>query len=299
MLPEGAHKREDDISYIFLNRRDRILSENIVSSASAKAMATLTDEEDLGKDESFLYGVNVVRTKYDKSARRGAIMKALAAFSPYNFIDIVQTILDLALALCLDLPEDSAGEKLPIILERLYENINKCDVASMPRPNRLELSLMRRGLVYTPMGRKAENHTPAAWTHKLYVADPKYILEEPQEQEGPERSSRHTIALYVPLQRTPDEFGDVSVTTLVRTLKESTMVVFNAIVSLKRVIFIGYDHSAREIGQMVMSSIAMVAPPLQGTIKRAFPYASLTDLSFEEVCYDFISASFFLLLLTH
>ena len=37
------------------------------------------------------------------------------------------------------------------------------------------------------------------------------------------------------------------------------------------------------VAQMVLSATAMIAPPMVNTIKRTFPYANLSDLSFIEV----------------
>lgn len=41
-----------------------------------------------GPEGRFLYGLNVVRTKHDKNVRRGAVVKAMAIFSRYHFLDV-------------------------------------------------------------------------------------------------------------------------------------------------------------------------------------------------------------------
>ena len=38
--------------------------------------------------QPMLFGINHVRTKYDSNVRRGAIVKAMAFFSRYHFIEV-------------------------------------------------------------------------------------------------------------------------------------------------------------------------------------------------------------------
>ena len=76
MLPEGAHNRDEDVTYIFLNRNQRRLDEDYLIHPTLK-----TKDSDKPTQEYFLYGFNLVRTKHDSSVRRGAVVKALAVFS--------------------------------------------------------------------------------------------------------------------------------------------------------------------------------------------------------------------------
>jgi len=48
----------------------------------------------------------------------------------------------------------------------------------------------------------------------------------------------------------------------------------------KRILFLGFDCSAGEVCEYVLTTICMVCPPLKGLIKRAFPYTNLTYLDF-------------------
>ncbi len=41
-----------------------------------------------GRSPPFLYCMNIVRTKHDASARRGAVVKALAVCSPLPFVQV-------------------------------------------------------------------------------------------------------------------------------------------------------------------------------------------------------------------
>lgn len=93
----------------------------------------------------------------------------------------------------------------------------------------------------------------------------------------------YSIPFSIPLFQGSDEVGDINLTNFIKLLGDSTMKIYNAILANKRVLFVGYNHSAASIAQMVLSAVCMVAPVLPGIIRRVFPYANLTDLSFLEV----------------
>jgi hypothetical protein len=96
MLPEGVHNRVSDYTYMFLNRTSPIFGESVATSSATSGVSALT-EDNADKDKQFLFGVNLVRTKYDSSVRRGAIVKAIAIFSRYSFVELFKKPLDLAL----------------------------------------------------------------------------------------------------------------------------------------------------------------------------------------------------------
>jgi hypothetical protein len=88
MLPEGAHNRDLDYTNIFLNRKSSMVDQY-----------TSDDDNDL-----FLYGINVCKTKHDESVRRGAIVKAMALFSPFSFVESFKIPLEQALTSYFDFP---------------------------------------------------------------------------------------------------------------------------------------------------------------------------------------------------
>ncbi|CAN0551177.1 unnamed protein product [Ectocarpus sp. 8 AP-2014] len=60
------------------------------------------------------------------------------------------------------------------------------------------------------------------------------------------------------------------------------MAIYNAVLTGRRVIFVGYNHAAGDVCKIVLAACALVSPPIQGILHRAYPYASLSDLSFLE-----------------
>lgn len=285
MLPEGAHNREIDYTYIFLNRNGEHIDEDIwvkpkgyqsttssssvitrenpalVSpSTSASASTTASSDTPVVERKAFLYGLNLVKTRHDSSVRRGAIVKAMCIFSRYHFIEAFKAPLELAL-------EEYYENRSIEVLKSLFDGLNSIDLSSLPRPDYLECLMMRRGVKYLPVhSTSIPQHLPSNWSRSLSL--------QYRDQE---------MKLSVPVHYTPDEIGDISVTNLVKLFGESVMRIYHAVLTKQRVLFVGYNHATRDIAQMVLSSVAMVAPPLTGIIRRTFPYANLADLNFLEV----------------
>jgi hypothetical protein len=291
MLPEGAHNREFDYTYIFLNRTCKHIDDDIwvrptTSTEVHETKNSLTPATDSTATEGdtsnswspapdgggdhingdevdakyFLYGLNLVKTRYDATVRRGAIVKAMCIFSRYHFVEAFKTPLELALDSYFDNPDISE-------LSGLFQSLNSIDISRLPRPDYLECLLMRRGVKYLPLYKSpTSEHHPRTWKRALCM-----------------QFKEKALSLSVPCHYTPDEIGDINISSLLKIFGEASMKIFHAILTKQRVLFVGYNHSTSDIAQMVLSAVAMVAPPLTGLIRRTFPYANLADLGFLEV----------------
>jgi hypothetical protein len=258
MLPEGAHNRVLDYTYIFLNRNGvHIDQHNWIKPENEQSNASVSPAPP--DQKPFLYGLNLVKTRHDSSVRRGAIVKAMCIFSRYSLIEAFKKPLELSL-------DEFFDNQSVDVLQRLFDQLNSVDTTSLPWPNIVEQQLMRRGIHYDTIRTTLPDHLPRSWMHSV---------------ECP--SSQGTLTLQYPLYHTPDEIGDISVVRLVKIFGDATMKIFHGILTKQRVLFVGYGHSAHDIAQMVLSAVAMVAPPMTNLIRRTFPYANLTDLSFLEV----------------
>lgn len=246
MLPEGAHNRTTDYTYIFLNRQGAILDDPSPQDASDQAAP-------------FLYGINFVNTKHDSSVRRGAIVKSICIFSRYSNVESLKQPLEAAL-------ESYFLNPSVKVLEGLYTALNSINLRDLPKPTPMELMLMRRGVCYDAVRPRPIDHHPSAWHDTVAY------------------SEGHKLHLLnIPIYRTLDEVGNISVSTLVKVFGESTMRIFHAVLVRQRVLFVGYNHAAADIAQMVLSAAALVSPPMSGVVRRTFPYATLSDLGFTEV----------------
>jgi Stabilization of polarity axis len=299
MLPEGAHNRTEDATYIFLNRNQCRLDEDLLihpmlklDASAGKAPATATPA---AASKAFLYGYNLVRAKHDANVRRGAEVKAIAMFSRFRFVDRFRGLLRCALEQYFSSPKVE-------VLEQLFNTLNSIDLSQIHMPNLLEISMMRRGVPCRPLAMQGrqfalssaaadkgspqkQEHTPAMWTREVHVnvasgsgsgdKDPTSLLSAP----APVAEEKSVV---IPLYRSLDDVGDVSVTTLVRTLGPAVMRVYNAILTKQRVLFVGYNHPARDVSGIVLAAVAMVSP-MPNILHRTYPYANLTDLAFLEV----------------
>lgn len=278
MLPEGAHNREQDWTYMLLNRNEKQLDEFFWISPNQESIQTVDDPS-----KRLLYGINLVFNKADSSVRRGAIVKSIAIFSRYHFVEIFREPLLITLEKYYTQPGEST-------LRELYEALNFVQLDICPRPNIIEQSLMHWGI----------SHTNISSTY-----NPRSISFQSQSQSQSQSSSNYSLIdytpskwyytesialfdnlslpIHIPLHTTPDDLGISNLTFLIKIFRESTMKIYHAILTKKRILFVGYDHAAGDVCQMVLSTISMVAPPFVNIIKRAFPYANLSDLSFLEV----------------
>jgi Stabilization of polarity axis len=285
MLPEGAHNRTEDATYIFLNRNECRLDEDLLIHPMLKLEASAGRTPVApAASKAFLYGYNLVRAKHDANVRRGAEVKAIAMFSRFRFVDRFRGLLRCALEQYFSSPKVD-------VLEQLFNTLNSIDLSQVHMPNLLEISMMRRGVPCRPLAMQGkqfalssssssssegcqQEHTPAMWAREVHVKadsnNKNSVL--PTEEKS----------VVIPLYRSLDDVGDVSVTTLVRTLGPSVMRVYNAILTKQRVLFVGYNHAARDVSGIVLAAVAMVAP-MPNILHRTYPYANLTDLAFLEV----------------
>ncbi|KAI9067011.1 spindle pole body interacting protein [Trametes sanguinea] len=147
MLPDGAERQPTDWTVFFLNQT----SFNTIKPP----LAIDGDERSSADDEGshMLYGINLVRTKLDKTARRGAIVKAMAIVTRYPFVQIFKPVLLLAL-------DDYFMNPSQDCLARLFDAVNAMDLSNMPNLTRYEKIIMRNTERQDVMiGRSFEDYT--------------------------------------------------------------------------------------------------------------------------------------------
>ncbi|KAJ7633486.1 stabilization of polarity axis-domain-containing protein [Mycena polygramma] len=110
----------------------------------------------------------------------------------------------------------------------------------------------------------------------------------------------HQLPIKMPLATFPEEVGDYSLITLIKAFSAQTLVsgpqhphlhtngpqthpiiiLFNALVTGKRIIFLGHKKPAGEVSSFVLSACALgsgCGAVLRGFIERSFPYANLNN----------------------
>ncbi|KAJ7502504.1 stabilization of polarity axis-domain-containing protein [Mycena galericulata] len=110
----------------------------------------------------------------------------------------------------------------------------------------------------------------------------------------------HQLPIKMPLATFPEEVGDYSLITLIKAFSTQALVtgplhphlhtngpqthpiiiLFNALVTGKRIIFLGHKKPAGEVSSFVLSACALgsgCGAVLRGFIERSFPYANLNN----------------------
>jgi hypothetical protein len=273
------------------------------------------ESDDLLEDRSKrrLYGVNLVFNKADSSVRRGAVVKSLAVFSRYHFVEVQRFLISPSCSsllnpqifrtpLVLTLHRYYAEPSLTVLKE-LFEAFNFLSLENCPRPNMVEQSLMRWGVSHT-FPASTFNHRSILFDSSSSSMNSTSLDTYPLVDYTPSKwyysdsialFDNLALPIHIPLHSTPDDLGISNLIFLIRIFREATMKIYHAILSKKRILFVGYDHAAGDVCQMVLSAVSMIAPPMVDVIRRAFPYANLSDLNFLEVVENF-SPSFYSLL---
>ncbi|KAI6040901.1 docking domain of Afi1 for Arf3 in vesicle trafficking-domain-containing protein [Pisolithus marmoratus] len=134
MLPDGAERHLEDWTIFFLNQTP------FNTIAPVLALETHEPSEDhsstKGSCSELIYVLNLVRTKHDKSVRRGAVVKAMAICTRHPFIQIFKPVLLLAL-------DDYFANPSQDCLARLFDTINSMDISTAPVLTRFEKLIMR------------------------------------------------------------------------------------------------------------------------------------------------------------
>ncbi|RKP35528.1 docking domain of Afi1 for Arf3 in vesicle trafficking-domain-containing protein [Dimargaris cristalligena] len=126
MLPDGAHLRENDWTIFFLNQE-------VPPSNLAELPYTDPDNDE---DNPILYVLNLVQTRHDREARRGAMVKAMAICTRHRFLDQYKHILFLAL-------ENYFSSPNVDVLANLFEAVNTMDLSFMPNLSNHEKLILR------------------------------------------------------------------------------------------------------------------------------------------------------------
>lgn len=134
MLPDGAERHLEDWTIFFLNQTPF----NTIAPVLALETPEPSDDHSgtEGSRPELIYVLNLVRTKHDKSVRRGAVVKAMAVCTRHPFIQIFKPVLLLAL-------DDYFANPSQDCLARLFDTINSMDISTAPVMTRFEKLIMR------------------------------------------------------------------------------------------------------------------------------------------------------------
>ncbi|CAO3671704.1 unnamed protein product [Rhizopus stolonifer] len=310
MLPNGAHLRAEDWTMFCLNQ------------------LTPDPEQEVENEKSpLLYVLNLVRTKHDATARRGARVKAMAICTRHQYLHIYKPVLLLAMEKYFENPTIE-------ILESLYEAVNSMDLSRMPKFTWHERQILRASDNKTMfeemfMDDEAEEiaeEVEAEFNRQRRGTYIDLTSGSVREQIPSLSKDRHffetkieyesiPLPIKIPLTVNPEEVGDFSVIKLINTFTPNVshpgspnphhphldssgshthpiMILLNALLTQKRIIFLGHGHPSGEVANYVLAACALgsgCGTVLKGFTERAFPYTNLTSVDDLLKCPGFIA----------
>ncbi|KAG2227363.1 hypothetical protein INT45_004318, partial [Circinella minor] len=336
MLPDGAHLRAEDWTIFCLNQ-------TIPDLDKEQEITTTTNTKDNTEEEKpLLYVLNLVRTKHDATARRGAHVKAMAICTQHQFLHIYKPVLLLAMEKYFENPSEE-------VLKSLYKAVNSMDLSRMPKFSWHERQILRTSDDKTMF-------------EEMFIEDPDKVISPTSttgsdsirwgenmnndEEDETSRLRRGTfidlasgrevlpslgkdrrffetkieyegikLPIRVPLTVNDEEVGDFSLINLIRTFSPPAthpgspnphhphldctgsythpiMLLLNALLTQKRIIFLGYGHPSGEVANYVLAACALgsgCGTVLRGFTERAFPYTNLTSVDDLLKCPGFIA----------
>ncbi|RMZ78079.1 hypothetical protein DV737_g4047, partial [Chaetothyriales sp. CBS 132003] len=299
MLPDQTHMRQQDWTMFFLHK-DNGNQEDEAAEKAARRQAR----------PPLMYVLNLVNTKQDSSVKRGAVVKAMAICTRHSFLHIYKPLLLLAL-------EDYMKSPTPDTLELLYTALNSMDVSMMPRLSRTERHILQATDAKDMFVEKFEQMIaqraddalagrlplpPVGSPGRSAVAAPYVVPRDTHELESKIVYNGTPIPVRVPTALSPETVGDFSLIKLIQTFggphqsqpqpfalhphltssgayTHPIIVLINAMLTQKRVIFLGHNQPSGEVAEAVLAACALASGGLlKGFTRHAFPYTDLTKI---------------------
>eukprot|EP00835_Amoeboradix_gromovi_P002933 NODE_179_length_15798_cov_0.379769.p1 type:complete len:601 gc:universal NODE_179_length_15798_cov_0.379769:12332-10530(-) len=326
MLPEGGHSRDTDWTWFFMHH--------------------------FLKSNDQMYALNLVMTKKDDTAQRGARMKALAICSTKPFIHVFRPLLILTL-------DHYFKTNDPDMLKVVYDAINNSDIskiAPIPEYRRRIIEQTETSQLNSPEKTILNLQPIQASIDELRVRTKSdgaaSSKKRPRSQS--ESKKRQTVANFDPLQaqntslirrrasvfpenktqqvtviaykismkfqipiistKRIERIGEFSIIDFIQRynktgeeypsgpiIKElhssgqntpNVILLINAVLTGKRVLFLGHHISASEVCQHVLALVSLASGNgaiLRGIAKRCFPYCSIFHLDTVLNCSGYIA----------
>ncbi|KAH0538677.1 hypothetical protein FGG08_004752 [Glutinoglossum americanum] len=372
MLPDQAHMRDQDWTIFFLHKdtTNELEEDGVEENARRRRRkrrvqerdrlvtgeAPDTDEQELGDESAdedeegfiddddgydssegsegppLIYVLNLVNTKPDKTAPRGARVKAMAICTKHSFLHIYKPFLLLAL-------EEYFKSPHPATLALLYDAVNSMDLSLMPKLSYFERQILQssdnKELFIEKFQEMIEQRAAEELDEKL-ASQRIEVSQDDEEKEGSSKPNggfetslarspyphdhryalpRDThefesrvfynsipIPIKVPVAISPETVGDFSLIKLIQTFStphardpqpfmlhphlttggaytHPIIVLVNAMLTQKRVMFVGHKLPSGEVVEAVLAACALASGGiLRGFTRHAFPYTDLTKI---------------------
>lgn len=266
---------------------------------------------DLLEGPPLIYVLNHVNTKHDETVRRGGIVKAMAICTRHSFVDIFKPILVLAIEEYFKAPTWDT-------LDKLYASLNSMDLSLMPRLSLLEKNILQASSAKDIFIEKFERMIAQRKEEDGFVSpqeriratdymtshsQPRFALpRDTHEFESRINFMNHSLPVKIPTAKSVETVGNFSAIKLIQTFSNPhaqspqpfalhphlttggaythpIIVLVNALLTQKRVIFLGHGRPSEEVAEAVLAACSMASGGiLRGFTRHAFPYTDLTKV---------------------
>nr|POE77633.1 protein mesa [Quercus suber] len=270
-----------------------------------------TSDEEQVDGPPLVYVLNLVNTKQDSTVKRGAVVKAMAICTRHSFLHIYKPLLLLAL-------EQYFSNPVVETLASLYEAVNSMDLSLMPRLTTFERFVLQGSeakdlfiekfeimIAQSMANNNSVNQNLLAPSPSTQtVSRARYGLpKDTHEFESVVKYANIPVPVKIPTALSHETVGDFSLIKLITTfntphatspvpfnpthphittsgpLTHPIIVLLNALLTQKRVIFLGHNLPSSEVAEAVLGACALASGGmLRGFTRHAFPYTDLTKI---------------------
>lgn len=234
--------------------------------------------------EKELYFICCLETKLDKNTKRGAILKSVAIgtyklVNLYNFKPLLKFLLEEIFKICtFNIKNEEKINLITKTIDLLYKSVNsiassKFGLDINPYEGYLNYHLLNSTYFSLPCHMKKSNKD----TNKLQDTNLPNLDPNPFEIEiGVQK-----LNLEIKVANYREKIFPGNLIELIKTFKDNTMIIYDAILSDKKILFIGdASTSCETLCNFIFSTVSMVSPPCFGILKRIHPYKNLYDMEF-------------------
>ncbi|KAK5171874.1 uncharacterized protein LTR77_003511 [Saxophila tyrrhenica] len=282
--------------------------------SDAEGSSSSGDESDNEPDDidgpPLVYVLNLVNMKQDKTVKRGAVVKAMAICTRHSFLHIYKPLLLLALG-------EYFANPVVETLASLYEAVNSMDLSLVPKLSIYEKSILQsseakdlflskfEALIAQRMASKEKDgtHPSQSPTSQLHTRNRYGLPRDTHEFESIVKYANVPVPVKVPVALSPETVGDFSMVKLITTfatphataptpfspthphlttsgpLTHPIIVLLNALLTQKRIIFLGHNLPSSEVAEAVLGACSLASGGLlRGFTRHAFPYTDLTKI---------------------
>ncbi|ETN36894.1 uncharacterized protein HMPREF1541_07881 [Cyphellophora europaea CBS 101466] len=309
-LHKDAGAGEEDLAEKEAIRREK-RQRRAAREAARDSGEALEDESDEDSDDEgnetppLMYVLNLVNTKQDATVKRGAVVKAMAICTRHSFLHIYKPLLLLAL-------EDYMKSPNLDTLELLYVALNSMDASLMPKLSLQERHILQatdakdmfaekfeQMIVQRREKEAADTSRPQSPTRAVTQYS---VPRDTHELETKIIFSGIPIPVKIPTALSPETVGDFSLIKLIQTFgtphltqpqpfalhphltssggyTHPILVLINAMLTQKRVIFLGHNMPSGDVAEAVLAACALASGGvLRGFTRHAFPYTDLSKI---------------------